>query len=47
VAHATRAPQVLALVFKYGISQVLSPLVNQSELEMAWRVLRKLAEIEV
>ncbi|WP_271252181.1 hypothetical protein [Pseudanabaena sp. Chao 1811] len=32
---------------RYGISQVLSPLVNQSDLEMAWRVLRKIAEIEV
>lgn len=32
---------------QYGMSQVLSPLVNQSELEVAWRVLRKVVEIEV
>ena len=32
---------------QYGMSQVLSPLVNQGELEVAWRVLRKIAEIEV
>ena len=32
---------------QYGMSQVLSPLVNQGELELAWRVLRKIAEIEV
>ncbi len=32
---------------QYGMSQVLAPLVNQGELEMAWRVLRKIAEIEV
>jgi hypothetical protein len=31
---------------QYAMSQVLSPLVNQGELEMAWRVLRKIAEIE-
>jgi hypothetical protein len=32
---------------QYGMSQVLSPLVNRGELEMAWQVLRKIAEIEV
>jgi hypothetical protein len=32
---------------QYGMSQVVSPLVNQGELEVAWRVLRKIAEIEV
>jgi hypothetical protein len=32
---------------QYAMSQVLSPLVNQGELEVAWRVLRKIAEIEV
>ena len=32
---------------QYGMSQVLSPLVNQGELEVAWRVLRKIAEVEV
>ena len=32
---------------QYGMSQVLSPLVKQGELEIAWRVLRKIAEIEV
>jgi hypothetical protein len=32
---------------QYGMSQVLSPLVNQGELEIAWQVLRKIAEIEV
>jgi hypothetical protein len=32
---------------QYGMPQVLSPLVNQGELEVAWRVLRKIAEIEV
>ncbi|MCE2887860.1 MAG: hypothetical protein ACK6CP_06590 [Pseudanabaena sp.] len=32
---------------QYGMSQVLAPLVNQGELEVAWRVLRKIAEIEV
>ena len=31
---------------QYGMSQVLSPLVNRGELEMAWRVLRKIAETE-
>jgi hypothetical protein len=31
----------------YAMSQVLSPLVNQDELEMTWQVLRKIAEIEV
>jgi len=31
---------------QYAMSQVLSPLVNQSELEVAWQVLRKIAEIE-
>jgi hypothetical protein len=29
------------------MSQVLAPLVNRDELEMAWRVLRKIAEIVV
>jgi len=32
---------------QYGMSQVLAPLVNLGELEVAWRVLRKIAEIEV
>jgi hypothetical protein len=32
---------------QYAMSQVLSPLVNQGELEVAWQVLRKIAEIEV
>ncbi len=32
---------------QYGMSQVLVPLVNQSELEVAWQVLRNIAEIEV
>jgi hypothetical protein len=32
---------------QYAMSQVLSPLVNQGELEMAWRVLRKISETEV
>lgn len=32
---------------QYAMSQVLAPLVNQSELEIAWRVLRKITEIEV
>ncbi|GBO55480.1 hypothetical protein APA_3631 [Pseudanabaena sp. lw0831] len=32
---------------QYGMSQVLSPLVNQGELEVAWRGLRKIAEIEI
>ena len=32
---------------QYGMSQVLSPLVNRGELEVAWQVLRKIAEIEV
>jgi hypothetical protein len=31
---------------QYAMSQVLFPLVNQGELEMAWRVLRKIAETE-
>jgi hypothetical protein len=31
---------------QYAMSQVLSPLVNQGELEMAWRVLRKIAATE-
>ena len=30
----------------YAMSQVLAPLVNQHELETAWRVLRKIAETE-
>lgn len=32
---------------QYAMSQVFSPLVNQGELEVAWQVLRKIAEIEV
>ena len=32
---------------QYAMSQVLSLLVNQDELEVIWRVLRKIAEIEV
>ena len=32
---------------QYGMSQVLSPLVNRGELEVAWQVLRKIAEIEI
>jgi len=32
---------------EYGMSQVLAPLVNQGELEVAWQVLRKIAEMEV
>jgi hypothetical protein len=32
---------------QYAMSQVLSPLVNQGELEMAWLVLRKISETEV
>ncbi|MFN9208165.1 MAG: type I restriction endonuclease subunit R [Pseudanabaena sp.] len=32
---------------QYAMSQVLSPLVNRGELEVAWQVLRKIAEIEV
>ncbi len=32
---------------QYGMSQVLAPLVNRGELEVAWQVLRKIAEIEV
>ncbi|MFN9018185.1 MAG: type I restriction endonuclease subunit R [Pseudanabaena sp.] len=32
---------------QYAMSQVLAPLVNQGELEVAWQVLRKIAEIEV
>ncbi|PZU91962.1 MAG: type I restriction endonuclease subunit R [Pseudanabaena sp.] len=32
---------------QYGMSQVLSPLVNRGELEVTWQVLRKIAEIEV
>lgn len=32
---------------QYEMSQVLSPLVNRGELEVAWQVLRKIAEIEV
>ena len=32
---------------QYAMSQVLAPLVNRSELEVAWQVLRKIAEIEV
>jgi hypothetical protein len=32
---------------QYAMSQVLSPLVNQGELVIAWQVLRKIAEIEV
>jgi hypothetical protein len=31
---------------QYGMSQVLSPLVNRGELEVAWQVLRKIAKIE-
>ncbi len=31
---------------QYAMSQVLAPLVNQHELETAWRVLRKIAETE-
>jgi len=32
---------------QYAMSQVLAPLVNRGELEVAWQVLRKIAEIEV
>jgi hypothetical protein len=32
---------------QYAMSQVLAPLVNRSELEISWQVLRKIAEIEV
>lgn len=32
---------------QYAMSQVLSPLVNQGELEVAWQVLRKVVEIEI
>ena len=32
---------------QYAMSQVLAPLVNRGELEVAWRVLLKIAEIEV
>ena len=32
---------------QYAMSKVLSPLVNRGELEVAWQVLRKIAEIEV
>ncbi|PZV17841.1 MAG: type I restriction endonuclease subunit R [Pseudanabaena sp.] len=32
---------------QYAMSQVLAPLVNRCELEVAWQVLRKIAEIEV
>jgi hypothetical protein len=32
---------------QYGMSQVLAPLVDRDELEVAWQVLRKIAEIEV
>jgi hypothetical protein len=31
---------------QYEMSQVLSPLINQGELAMAWRVLRKIAATE-
>ena len=31
---------------QYGMSQVLAPLVNRGELEVAWQVLRKIAKIE-
>lgn len=31
---------------QYAMSQVLAPLVNRGELEVAWQVLRKIAEIE-
>ena len=31
---------------QYGMSQVLAPLVNRGELEVAWQVLRKIAEIK-
>ena len=31
---------------QYAMSQVLAPLVNQGELEVAWQVLRKIAKIE-
>jgi hypothetical protein len=31
---------------QYAMSQVLSPLVNRGELEVAWQVLRKIAKIE-
>ncbi|MCA6575530.1 MAG: type I restriction endonuclease subunit R [Pseudanabaena sp.] len=32
---------------QYAMSQILAPLVNRGELEIAWQVLRKIAEIEV
>ena len=32
---------------QYAMSQVLPLLVNRGELEVAWQVLRKIAEIEV
>ncbi len=32
---------------QYAMSQVLAPLVNRGDLEVAWQVLRKIAEIEV
>jgi hypothetical protein len=32
---------------QYAMSQILAPLVNRGELEVAWQVLRKVAEIEV
>ncbi|MFN5816546.1 MAG: type I restriction endonuclease subunit R [Pseudanabaena sp.] len=32
---------------QYEMSQILAPLVNRGELEIAWQVLRKIAEIEV
>ncbi|MEA5480502.1 type I restriction endonuclease subunit R [Pseudanabaena galeata UHCC 0370] len=31
---------------RYAMSQVFAPLVNRGELEVAWQVLRKIAEIE-
>jgi len=32
---------------QYAMSQILAPLVSRGELEVAWQVLRKIAEIEV
>ena len=32
---------------QYAMSQILAPLVNRGDLEVAWQVLRKIAEIEV
>jgi hypothetical protein len=32
---------------QYAMSQVLAPLINRGDLEVAWQVLRKIAEIEV